>query len=727
MAKIIISYRRSDSDVFAGRVHDRLRSQYGNDSAFIDVDNIPFGTDFRIHIQQELANANAVLVIVGPKWLGMARSGRCRIMETTDPVRIEVETALSKGIPTIPILVGKTSMPKPEQLPDSLQNFAFINAAPVDTGRDFHRDLNRVMATVDQILRSRLECAVAHEGAAPVPQEGRGGIAAPLEGDEGPNAVVQSEDDPRRVPDGAAPQDVDLESGAETEEAVDGESRAVAGATGEEPAEVDRVELARNSGETTAPPVVAPAPGPARERSLLARWFRIGKVTIPVEYAADNEKEKDATRPFRAISIGGYLDNYLATNSLANIWGSAIIIALLLIWSSNFFGLDDIHAPPVDENGIARVACSSVGKQIGLWFAPNWSVVYLILFPLYLICMSLLAQHVRRMIADLEREMLLTPAHAAPAVKLNDVLAAELRMNNPFFYILVAGAVIMIFGGWTPTNGRSLWDFKLYDQVVDWSTVIIPCGWVQLKTGVLIYTLLAYIWMGFCLFVYLACLFLGFIYAFFLWRLSQGQIDKGGGAPWRLSLTKSLCRHLAKFVSVYFIACALGLVSGLCMRLEVEFLFSDKLNVVAYWLQDFSTIFSLWSGSPSSSLETGAFQTSRAVDQTSLTGGAVTIVTTICLIGATVVISWAFQNAKENALATMASASDIGILDRIQFIPSVIPHIGPMALIVAGIVFGTAFPSRGLVAILITVIGLAGALRPILSFLRKPATREASQ
>jgi hypothetical protein len=42
-------------------------------------------------------------------------------------------------------------MPKPEQLPESLRDFAFINAAPIDTGRDFHRDLNRVLATIDTI------------------------------------------------------------------------------------------------------------------------------------------------------------------------------------------------------------------------------------------------------------------------------------------------------------------------------------------------------------------------------------------------------------------------------------------------------------------------------------------------------------------------------------------------------------------------------------------------
>jgi formylglycine-generating enzyme required for sulfatase activity len=152
VAKIIISYRRSDSDVFAGRVRDRIAGDFGEDSVFIDVDDIPFGKDFRVYIQEALAKAAAVVVVVGPRWIGTGKGGRSRIMDDTDPVRIEVETALSKGIPIIPILVGQAIMPKPGQLPESLQNFAFINAARVDTGRDFHRDLNRVVASINTIL-----------------------------------------------------------------------------------------------------------------------------------------------------------------------------------------------------------------------------------------------------------------------------------------------------------------------------------------------------------------------------------------------------------------------------------------------------------------------------------------------------------------------------------------------------------------------------------------------
>jgi TIR domain len=101
LAKIIISYRRSDSDVFAGRVRDRIAGRYGEDSVFIDVDNIPFGKDFRVHIQEVMAEANAVLIVIGPKWLGAGKGGYSRIKDAADPVRIEVETELAKGTPTI--------------------------------------------------------------------------------------------------------------------------------------------------------------------------------------------------------------------------------------------------------------------------------------------------------------------------------------------------------------------------------------------------------------------------------------------------------------------------------------------------------------------------------------------------------------------------------------------------------------------------------------------------
>jgi len=155
MASILISYRRTDSDVFAGRIRDKIADRFGPDSVFMDIDNVPFGRDFRTHIRDALGASDVVIVVIGNRWLGTAKSGAARILDETDPVRIEVETALQKGVPVIPVLAGDTRMPKPAQLPGTLKDFAFINAATVDTGRDFHPHMERVLRSIEAILTGR--------------------------------------------------------------------------------------------------------------------------------------------------------------------------------------------------------------------------------------------------------------------------------------------------------------------------------------------------------------------------------------------------------------------------------------------------------------------------------------------------------------------------------------------------------------------------------------------
>ncbi len=155
MTKIIVSYRRSDSSASAGRIFDRLTSRYGDDSVFMDVDNIPFGIDFRTHIQSELLKSDILVAVIGPRWFGATADGQHRISEETDPVRVEVETALRNGVPVLPVLVDGAAMPGANQLPEALKALSFINAAPVDMGRDFRQHMDRLIRSMDGILASR--------------------------------------------------------------------------------------------------------------------------------------------------------------------------------------------------------------------------------------------------------------------------------------------------------------------------------------------------------------------------------------------------------------------------------------------------------------------------------------------------------------------------------------------------------------------------------------------
>jgi TIR domain len=151
MPKIVISYRRSDSSAIAGRIFDRLTAHYGEDSVFMDVDHIPFGIDFRAHIQETLMQADVLLAVIGPDWLGVNDAGAVRVQEKTDPVRVEIETAMARKMPIIPVLVDGATMPDSAMLPAEFGNFAYLNAAEVATGRDFRTHIERLIGALDRI------------------------------------------------------------------------------------------------------------------------------------------------------------------------------------------------------------------------------------------------------------------------------------------------------------------------------------------------------------------------------------------------------------------------------------------------------------------------------------------------------------------------------------------------------------------------------------------------
>jgi TIR domain len=153
MPKIAISYRRKDSDAITGRIRDRMARQFGDNSVFMDIDNIPLGTDFRRQIQEVLRENQILLVVIGPNWTGPVQGAPARIFDLADPVRIEVETALQRSIPTIPILVGGATMPSASELPESLKDLPFYNAAEVSSGVDFHPHVDRLIRAMEQILK----------------------------------------------------------------------------------------------------------------------------------------------------------------------------------------------------------------------------------------------------------------------------------------------------------------------------------------------------------------------------------------------------------------------------------------------------------------------------------------------------------------------------------------------------------------------------------------------
>lgn len=155
MPKLALSYRRSDSSAITGRIFDRLAARYGKEAVFMDIDNIPLGTDFRTHIQEVWRQIDAVIVVIGTQWLGIDAAGVSRLSQESDPVRDEIETAVALDVPLFPVLVDGAKMPPATAVPESFGEFVYLNAAEVSSGRDFHQHVDRLILAIDHTLAKR--------------------------------------------------------------------------------------------------------------------------------------------------------------------------------------------------------------------------------------------------------------------------------------------------------------------------------------------------------------------------------------------------------------------------------------------------------------------------------------------------------------------------------------------------------------------------------------------
>jgi hypothetical protein len=153
---VFVSYRREDTNDVTGRIYDRLIQHFGKDAVFKDVDSIPLGVDFRKHLGDSVGQCSVLLAIIGREWLaGGIKTGGRGLSDPRDYVKIEIESALQREIPVIPVLVQGTIVPKEEDLPESLQSLAYRNGISVRADPDFHQDVDRLVKGIESHLNKR--------------------------------------------------------------------------------------------------------------------------------------------------------------------------------------------------------------------------------------------------------------------------------------------------------------------------------------------------------------------------------------------------------------------------------------------------------------------------------------------------------------------------------------------------------------------------------------------
>jgi hypothetical protein len=157
--RIFMTYRREDTAYPAAWLFDRLAGYFGRDQVFKDIDSIELGDDFVEVITAAVGSCDALLALIGDRWLSSTdRGGQRRLDDPGDFVRLEIEAALARSVRVIPILVGGAQMPRVDELPASLAKLARRQALELSPAR-FDADTRRLLRVLDWTIAQAQERA----------------------------------------------------------------------------------------------------------------------------------------------------------------------------------------------------------------------------------------------------------------------------------------------------------------------------------------------------------------------------------------------------------------------------------------------------------------------------------------------------------------------------------------------------------------------------------------
>lgn len=122
MAKVFISYRRSDDALDASKIAEYLRQCHYD--VFFDTESIDGGEEYERVISQNISDCDVFITLIGVSW--NSKAGLARLSEPSDFVRREISFAIRSNRNILPVLVGGAKMPCFSSLPQEISKIGSL-------------------------------------------------------------------------------------------------------------------------------------------------------------------------------------------------------------------------------------------------------------------------------------------------------------------------------------------------------------------------------------------------------------------------------------------------------------------------------------------------------------------------------------------------------------------------------------------------------------------------
>jgi len=149
--KVFISYRRDDSAAYSRLLLQSLQEYMDESNIFMDIIKIHDGEDFVDAINDAVFNCDVLIAIIGKNWIDCRnQKGEQRIMQEDDFVRLEVAVALREKRLVIPVLVGGSTMPSVDELPEDIMALSRRQARELSDSR-WEYDVSQLVKTLAEM------------------------------------------------------------------------------------------------------------------------------------------------------------------------------------------------------------------------------------------------------------------------------------------------------------------------------------------------------------------------------------------------------------------------------------------------------------------------------------------------------------------------------------------------------------------------------------------------
>ena len=145
---IFLNYRRTEALKDARHLYRELLRHFP-EQIFMDAPGTAGGQHFPDLLKRKVQECRVLVAVIGPEWHRLADgSGRVRLDQEDDWVRLEIATALQRGIPVIPALIDGARMPVVGQVPAVLHGLLNHQAVKLDLDEFFEASIEKLCVAI---------------------------------------------------------------------------------------------------------------------------------------------------------------------------------------------------------------------------------------------------------------------------------------------------------------------------------------------------------------------------------------------------------------------------------------------------------------------------------------------------------------------------------------------------------------------------------------------------